>query len=70
MCSSFQRTINLSVSLPPQAELDCLALWCSLATIRVPFSFTILSMHVCPRLPKYVPHLAACCTINTFRRDR
>jgi len=32
---------ELSVA-PPQAELDCLVLRCSLATVIVPFSFTML----------------------------
>lgn len=46
---------------PPLAELDCLVLWCSLATVIVPFSFTIFSMYVRPRLPKTVPDLAEMC---------
>lgn len=39
-------------------QLDCVVLWCSLATVIVLFSFTIPSMYVCPRLPKIVSDLA------------
>lgn len=56
-----EQPISLLLPPPPHVESDCLVLWCSLATVIVPFSFTVFSMYVCPRLPKIVPDLAEMC---------
>lgn len=56
-----ERPVSLPPPPPPLTELDCLVLWCSLATVIVPFPFTIFSMYVRPRLPKTVHDLAEMC---------